>query len=196
MSKKRNLLEETLIEIEGQQVSLKRFKEKDRRRPGNARSTTTTCPNCMSIMKINESGVWYCTGDRLKVWEKEFEQFFKFTPEKKAEYLSSLSNDSRFLELYDRWEYAYKNDVPEEFVCDYTNNIFLPIGSNQVRIPDPIFVRNIEDKLGRKLTEEELIGEEKLYYHKGHVTDKWHKNGKEIKIPYVLLPSETTIYIW
>lgn len=191
---KSNVISETEVDLAGQKVKVKKLKAKAKKRGRNDRSNSLTCPNCLSKLITNSIGVLECTGDRLKLWEKEFTKFFKLTPEQKTEYLKNVSANGNFQELYDRWVYAQEQNTPEEFGCGYTNTLFPPMGTVKVRIPDPIFVKRIEQKLGRKLTEEELIGESPLYAYAGRVLTEWRKRAKEIRIPYVILPDEEEIY--
>lgn len=195
MKPKKNLIEETTTEYNSEKVTLKRFKAKEKRRTRNARSTTTTCPNCLSTLKLSKQETWECTGDRLKLWEEQFIFYSKMTTEEKVKYITGLSHYSKFLELHDKWIYATENDLPDEFNCGYTNIIYPPNGTTQVKIPDPLVVKRIEKKLGRKLTEEELLGESDLYWYGGQVLTEWRKRATPIKIPFVILPSEETVYV-
>ncbi len=190
-----NLINAGTVEIAGQQVPLKKFKAKKNKRINNARSTITNCPNCLSSMRLNSHGSWECSADKLTVWEKDFMAFSKLGDKEKGEYLLGLSNYSRFVELFDKWKYSQDNNAPEEFNCGYTNTVYPMIGTATVRIPDPLVVKRIEAKLGRPLTEEELIGESELWLYAGKVLTEWRKKAKQIRIPYIILPSETTVYV-
>lgn len=194
--KMRNVISEKQIEIDGQKVTLKKLKPKDKKREFNdTRHSITTCPNCMSRMTLDELGTWECSGDKLRVWESEFVRYRALDNEKKIKYLTDLSNSSRFLELFDRWEYAYNSDGKEAFDCGYTNTLFPLNGSVQTRIPDPIFVKILEQKLGRPLKEEEIHEEEELYFYAGNVLTKYREGAKVIRIPWVILPTENSIYL-
>ncbi len=196
MSRKNpNLLESGTVEIEGQKVPLKKFKAKKNRRIKNARSTITVCPSCLSTMKLNAHGAWECSADKLEIWEKDFVAFSNLGDKEKGEYLQGLSNYSRFIELFDKWKYAIESDQPAEFNCGYTNIVFPMTGTASVRIPDPIVVKRLELKLGRHLTEEELIGESELWSYGGKVLTEWRKKARQIRIPYIVLPSEETVYV-
>jgi hypothetical protein len=192
---KSNVISETQIDLDGQQVKVKKLKAKAKKRGRNDRSNSLTCPNCLSKLITNSIGVLECTGDRLKLWETEFVKFHKLNGEQKVEFLKTVSANGSFQELYDRWVYAQEQGVPEEFGCGYTNTLFPPMGTVKVRIPDPIVVKRIELKLGRKLTEEELIGESPLFAYQGRVLTEWRKRAKEIRIPYIILPDEEEIYV-
>src|SRR5690554_6670009 len=103
----RSVVSQSQIEIDGQKVTLKKLKPKDKKREFyDTRQSITTCPNCLSRMTLNELGTWECSGDRLRTWESEFVKYRGMDKVKKLKYLTGLSNSSRFLELYDRWEYA------------------------------------------------------------------------------------------
>ena len=66
MKKSKNVISEKTIDIEGQQVTVKRFKPKDKKRDFyDTRHSISSCPNCLSRMILNDSGVWECSGDRL-----------------------------------------------------------------------------------------------------------------------------------
>lgn len=190
-----NVISETEIDLDGSKVKVKKLKAKAKKRGRNDRTNSLSCPNCLSKLITNSIGVLECTGDRLKFWEKEFEKYHKLTPENKIEYLKNVSSDGNFQELYDRWVYAQNQNAPEEFGCGYTNTLFPPMGNVKVRIPDPIFIKRLEYKLGRALTEEELIGESPLFFYQGRVLTEWRKRAKEIRIPYVILPDEEEIYV-
>lgn len=196
MSRKNpNLVKVDTVEIEGQKVPLKKFKAKKDRRKKNARSTITNCPNCLSTMKLNKLGSWECSGDKLTIWDKDFEEFLKLGEKERGDYLNNLSNYSRFVELFDKWKYAKETNAPEEFNCGFINAVFPMTGSASVRIPDPLVVKKLEKKLGRELTYDELIGESELWSYGGRVLTHWRKKAKQIRIPYVVLPSEETVYV-
>jgi hypothetical protein len=190
-----NLINSSTVEIDGQSVPLKKFKTKKTKRINNARHTLTNCPNCLSSMRLNAHGSWECSADKLNIWEKDFIAFSNLDDKEKGEYLLGLSNYSQFIELFDKWKYSQDNNAPEEFNCGYTNTVYPMLGTASVRIPDPIVVKNIEKKLGRKLTEEELIGESELWSYGGRILTEWRKKAKQIRIPYIILPSETTVYV-
>jgi len=175
-------------------VKIKKLKPKGKKRGRNDRSNSLSCPNCLSKLKTNSYGVLECSGDRLKIWEKEFARFYKLTPEEKVEFLKTVSSNGTFQELYDRWVYASETGKPDEFECGYTNTVFPPNGNVKVRIPDPIVCKRLEQKLGRKLTEEEIFGESPLYFYRGMVITEWRKRAKEIRIPFIVLPDEEEIY--
>lgn len=196
MKKIRNVISEKTIEYNGQQVTVKQIKPKDKKREFyDTRHSVTTCPNCLSRMILNAAGTWECSGDRLRVWESEFVKYRNMDKEKKLKYITDLSNSSRFLELFDRWEYAYNSNGKEVFGCGYTNILFPLNGSVQVRIPDPCFTKILEQKLGRPLKEEELYEEEELFFYAGRVLTKYREGAKVIRIPWVILPTEQTIYL-
>lgn len=191
MGKKRSdIIGEYELNYNGQNVKVTRHKAKDRKATHNARRAVVSCPHCLSTIRINEVGVWECTGDKLKSWEAEFLKFHGLNNEKKVEYIKGVSADSQFLELYDRWAYAYTTNNPKEFNCGYTNKMFLPISTVKVRLADPIFVKHLERKIGRKLTEEELRGEHELWYYNGMYLKKFKKGAKRVRIPHIILPGE------
>jgi hypothetical protein len=190
MKNKKNVIAEYEAEVNGQKVTVHKLKPKERKVSNNARSNDTTCPNCLSKLSLNDSGIKFCTGDKLQFWEKEFIKYEKLSDEKKAEYLVNISEDSDFLNLYDRWAYAQKDENKEPFTCGYTNKIFFPIPSSNITIPDPIKVLKVERKLGRKLTEEELYGESDLWEYKGMILKEYRQGSKKVKIPLVRFPED------
>lgn len=191
---KNSIVSETEINLEGQKVKVKKLKAKAKKRGRNDRTNSLSCPNCLSKLVTNSYGILECTGDRLKIWQKEFEKYHKLTPEQKVEFLKNVSANGNFQELYDRWVYAQQQETPEDLDCGFTNTLFPPNGNVKVRIPDPIFVKRLEQKLGRKLTEEEIFGESPLYFYAGRVLTEWRKRAKEIRIPFIILPDEEEIY--
>lgn len=183
------------LDVEHDGVKIKKLKPKGKKRGRNDRSNSLSCPNCLSKLKTNSIGLLECTGDRLMIWDKEFHRFHKLSPENKVEFLKNVSSNSTFQDLFDRWVYALENDKPEEFECGYTNTLFPPNGNVKVRIPDPIFCKRLEQKLGRKLTEEEILGESPLYFYRGMVYTEWRKRAKTVRIPFIILPDEEEIYV-
>lgn len=140
-------------------------------------SNIDICKNCYSTIKIVDTNR-VCSSDNLNHWNKEFIKFHNLDNKNKLEYLKSIAYETKFLELYDKWEYC-KNSL-EEFTCDYTDtNIIEGNVGLKNSIPDPIYTHLLEKKLGRKLTEEELIGEKDLLI-----------NGIKIEIPFISLPEE------
>jgi hypothetical protein len=195
MKRQKNLIEETSVVINGEEVNLKRFKAKSNKRGNNARSVLNFCPNCMSSMRLNKDGLFECTGDKLLLWEGDFQRFSKLEPEDKAKYIGNLSDYGRFVELYDKWLYSVQQNNPAEFNCGYSNVLYPSHGSVQIKIADPLFTKRLEEKLGRPLTEEELIGESELFMYGGRVLTTWRKRAIPIKIPWITLPSEETVYV-
>ena len=192
MSKKKtkNILKTYKSDYKGQDIVVTQYKPKEKRTNFNATRHLSACPNCLSSIHIDKGGAWYCTGDRLKVWETEFERYHLLDNPSKAEFIKNISIDTRFFELYDRWVYAKEENKPEEYNCGYTNKIFLPIASNETIIPDPLKVINVEKSLGRPLTEKELDGETELWLYKGRISDKYRKGSKKIRIEYISFPQD------
>ena len=193
MKKKRNVDIQYETDYNGQKVVVTRFKPKERKVKSNARHIISNCPCCGSHLVLNEVKVWSCDGSKLKYWESEFIKLTSMNDIEKGEYLSNISSDSQFFDLYDRWKYAQEENKPEEFNCGYTNNIFLPVGSTRTIIPDPLYVKWLEIRLKRKLTEEELMNEGELYIRYKKVTDRWFKGSRKVIIPYIILPDEEEI---
>lgn len=188
--KKRNLVKQYNTNYNGQDVTVNQYKPKEKKGKSYGRTTSTICPCCGSKLQLNQDELWYCTSDKLKFWESEFDKYTVMNNTEKVKYLSNISSDSQFFELYDKWKFAKETDNPAEFNCGYTNNIFLPIANTRTVIPDPLVVKSIEQKLNRSLTEEELRNEGQLYFRFKKVSDKWFKGSKPFIIPYVVLPDE------
>ena len=180
--------------IDGQKVSINQYEPYDRRRTRHARSNNTSCPYCLSLLKADSFGTLYCTSTRLKIWEKQFAAFHALNAQEQEKYLGGLSNTGRFKELYDRWKYAFENNLPDEYNCEFSNQIFPIISASKNIIPDPLFCKKLEEKLGRPLTEEELRNESELYFYQGQVLTDYRKRAKLINIPHILLPDEIEVY--
>ncbi len=192
---KRKPISKKQVDVAGEKVTVHTYEYSKKKEMRNARSNTSSCPNCLSTLKTNDSGFLYCTGNKLIIWEKDFAKYHAMKDIEKAKYLSKISNTSKFEELYDYWRYAFENNDPAQFDCGYTNNVSLPIGSSKSRIPDPIVCKRLETSLGRKLTEEELYGESPLYSYRGKILTEYKKRAKEVKIPWILLPDLVEIKI-
>lgn len=168
-------------------ISVEKLKSKKKRNMKNYRKIENTCPYCISKLAVNKGGLLYCTGDKFRVWEQAFSEYDKAKPNAKLKIIEKYSrNLTLFLDLHDRWSYA--NAEKEPFNCGYTNTLFNPVSSFDCTIPDPIVVGNIERHLGRHLTEEERMGEDKIYYKQGAYFTEWQPKSKEIKIPILRFP--------
>lgn len=175
-------------------VTINVFKPKEKiKAVSHARDIYSSCPNCGSKLVINVMGAWECTSDKLDYWLEQFKKFMQYTPEQQVTYISKLTIDSNFLDLYDKWLTANTDNRPQDFNCGYTNNITLPIGSNRIIIPDPMFCKFLEIRLKRPLTEEELRNEATLYIRRGKIKTKWFLGSRAVVIPYIVLPDEETI---
>jgi len=188
--KKNKILETIESEYKGQKITVKVLKPKEHRVVRSTKRKITSCPNCMSNLILDEVGLWKCTGDKLKVWEVEFYRYHRAKDKLKVEILTNFSDSGMFLELYDRWAYSQVENEPEEYNCGYTNKTYPPVNHVKVSIPDPIFCGRIEKKLGRKLTEEELLGEHELFFFGGQVLTKYRKGAKRVKIPFIIFPDD------
>lgn len=189
MKKYRNEIAEYNDVYEGQQVTVHKIKAKDKKVINNTRSNFSNCPNCLSKMILDENGLQKCSGDRLVTWELEFDKFNALDKSAQGEYLKNISFNSTFMELYDRWVYA-KSNPDDPFSCGFTNHIFFPIPSCTVIIPDPAQVSRIEKKLGRKLTEEEVLGEKELFEFQGSIFEKYRKGARTVKISMLRFPED------
>ncbi len=194
MKKHKNVIKQYAENYQGQAVTVNVFKPKEKQKEvSHARNLHSSCPNCGSKLVINVMGAWECTADKLEYWADQFKKFMQMTSEQQVEYISKLTSDSNFLDLYDKWLTAYKEDKPKDFNCGYTNNISLPIGSSKTIIADPMFCKFLETGLKRPLTEEELRNESAIYIRKKKVRDKWFLGSRAVVIPYIVLPDEETV---
>jgi hypothetical protein len=95
----------------------------------------------------SETGALSCSGDRLKAWKDEIMKFNTLSIEEQREYLSSLDNPDRFLELA-----LNINSID----CGFSSKLNHVLPDHNTRIPDPMQVGRLERMLKRQLTEEEL----------------------------------------
>ena len=181
---------EKIVDINGKSVKIIKLKTKKNRSKKHARHTVTTCPICLSTLKINQYGVWDCTGDRLTLWVVEFEKFQKMSEVDQKHYLENMSDPQGFLDLYSKWAYRDENDNRVNFHCGYTNEIYPPSCRVKTRIPDPAFVKTIERQLGRELTDEEKINESDIWIYQGKYSIVYVNGSRKVKIPWVTLPGE------
>ena len=176
--------------INDKEVTVNVMAPKPRKEKKYAVRSTSTCPYCKSKLILNDLGAWECTGEKLKIWENDFYKYKRAKEKGKEEILARFSNTSRFLELYDRWAYDIIEKGEPTYDCGYTNEIYPLMAECQEKIPDPLVVKKIEQKLGRKMTERELLGEQDLYWYGGQVLTEWRKKAKLVKVPWIVLPSE------
>ena len=190
MKKKQDIFSEYETDYNGEKIFVKVFKVKEKKGPSYGRPSVNYCPYCLSHLKLNEIGLAYCTGDKLIHWEKEFIRYEKLSDQDKAAYMGVISDESEFLTLFDRWKYCQISEPKEQFDCGYTNKLFFPIPTCSVIIPDPIKVANIEYRLNRKLTEQELLGESELWEFGGSILSFYKKGAKRIKIQLIRFPED------
>lgn len=174
----------------GNSISVKVFENKKKKDKSYGRVSLHTCPNCLSQLKLNESGIAYCTGDKLEYWLNEFAKFELMSDQQKVEYIQTISDYNEFLNLYDRWKWVNESETKEVYNCGYTNKIFFPIPTCNVIIPDPVKVAHIQSKLGRELTEEEMFGESELWEFGGSVYEKFRKGARKVRIQLIRFPQD------
>lgn len=114
------------------------------------------CPNCLSTLKIDKIG-YVCTGDRIKLWQKELLTFHKMDEVEKKEYLKNISDIDKFNEFYEQ---------KDNLSCELSDMLLNYNPSNSFCIPDPMIVGKIEISLARKLTDLELE-ENFIFYRNG-----------------------------
>jgi len=173
-----------------QGVKITKLKPKKKRAPRNARRINTTCPYCLSTLKVNDVGTYECTADRLKIWETEFIKFNKMSDKEKVDYLYKFSYPDKFEELYQRWNFTDDKGNRINYDCGYTNKLFNPISRFRTTMPDPALTKTIEESLGRKLTDEELMGEVEIYRKGNSYFSDWKKGRNKVRIPILTFPDD------
>ena len=167
---------------------IQKVKAKGIKKGKTYRITNKVCPSCMSTLKLTELGIWECTQDRLKLWEKEFVKFSQLSVVLQQEHLINFSHPDKFVELYEKWSFKDDLGLRSRFECDYSNKLFNPISRFRTIIPDPALVRTIECSLGRKLTNEEKIGEIEIWREGRSYFDTYKKGRYKVKIPQLTFP--------
>jgi hypothetical protein len=137
------------------------------------------------VLKLNEDGVWLCTGNKLEYWNKEFEIFSKLSKKDKEIYMSTVENQSKFNELQNK----FKNNN-DKLECEFVTAIFAATPSYSTSIPDPVIVGRIERQFRRNLTEEEKYGEVDLFVKDNKYSLTKEEGYTKIKIPMVVFPDE------
>lgn len=177
-------------ETKPQRIKITKLKPKKKRAIRNARHINTNCPYCLSTLKINEAGTYECTADKLKIWEAEFLKFNKMSDKEKINYLYKFSYPDKFEELYQRWNFQDENGNRVNYDCGYTNKLFNPISRFRSTMPDPALTKTIEGSLGRKLTQEELMGEVEIYRKGNSYFSDWKKGRNKVRIPWLEFPDD------
>lgn len=189
-NKSKSIESQKVVQIDGRSVQVTKLKPKKHRSKKHARHTVTSCPNCLSTLKLNEFGVWYCTGDRLALWTGEFEKYARMNDDRRKEYLSTISDLDKFIDLFNRWDFINESGVREMFNCGYSNEVYPPISRVKSHLPDPAFVKSIERRIGRQLTEEEKANESELWEWNGVISAQRRDGSRRIRIPWINLPED------
>lgn len=148
-------------------------------RPKN-RTVNHLCPNCMSTLEV-KSGKYICTGDVLNYWRQELEKYDNMKDDEKQIYFNSVSDKEVFSNILSN---------RESLNCSYSSNLTSIMTDNNMLVPDPLVVSKIELKLGRRLTEEELV-EDKAFYRSGSNISLQKVEGfEEFKIPFIRFPED------
>lgn len=172
---KKNTISEKIVN----DVKVTKLKAKKPRKPQRMRKPNIQCPNCMSTLKIGESGAWECTGDKLEVWVPYFREYQSLSSEAKDEFLDKISDKDMFNELYCKWEYLDESGRRVNFVCGYSPKMYPAVTRLRTSVPDPTTVASLERKLGRELTEQELKGSKPIW-----------DGEKLVNVPMITLPDE------
>lgn len=137
------------------------------------------CPECLSTLELSVDG-YKCTGNRLRLWVKEFEKYDLLTEGEKKMYIANLADKEKFVELYNS----------KTLECEYSPQMIEIIPEQSILIPDPMVVGKIELNFGRRLTDTELE-EGFLFYRKGKNFSHEHLEGyNRFRIPRVLFPDD------
>lgn len=139
------------------------------------------CPICLSSVEYSNKE-YMCSGDRLKVWQKEFKEFENITDKNsKNEFLSKFSNKELFIELYNK---------KDNLSCGFTYNNVLFSSDSEDTKPDPMVVGKIEKSLNRCLTLEEL--EEGFTFYKvgNNFSTEEFEGSYEYEIPRIKYPED------
>lgn len=169
-------------------VVIKKFKARRTKEKTHARRTNPICTNCLSSLVVSGEGKYECSGDRLKIWEKEFLAYTKMSDKEKIRYLMAFSHPDLFEELFEKWSYKEGDGHRPNFECGYSNKIYSLINPLRVMMPDPILVKKIEKSLGRKLTEEELYGEKDIFREGKTYFEDYKKGRIRAKITLIYFP--------
>ncbi len=189
MKKDRRIIDSYETDYSGQKITVQVVKPKNKVVQKNRPRNVTSCPECNSTLILNNLGVWECTGDQIKQWDSQFRKYARLDEDGKVEYLKSVSDTGRFEYLFGRWEYSQELEEVS-FDCGYSNRIHLPLPDSKSRLPDPLFVKHVETKIGRPLSEEEKWGEHDLWFFQGQYFTKYRKNARKVRIPIITLPDD------
>lgn len=162
---------------------VKLLKTKKKKVNNNAGRSNTNCPYCLSKLKVNELNIIECTGDKLQIWEEQFQDYRKADEKEKSRILKRYSDTSTFIDLYESW-------VRCEFKleCTFTNRLFNPITKFSTMMYDPIVLYLIEKSLGRKLLEEEKAGEVEIYKEGRRFFTDYKEGRTKVKVPQLQYP--------
>lgn len=170
-------------------VKVKKLKGKKKKKENvNGRRSPSICNNCLSSLLIDEEGKYECSGDRLKIWEREFLNYVKLNEKEKIRYLMAFSHPDLFEELFDKWNHKDQEGHRPNFECGYSNKIYSLINPLRVMLPDPILCKKIEQSLGRALTDEEKYGEKDIFRAGNSYFDDFKKGRTRVKIALVFFP--------
>lgn len=166
-------------------IKPKRFKPRPAKIKGgnNYRINTSICPNCLSKLKVNQLGNWECSGDKLKLWIKDFQSYENLDAIGKQMYKDTLSNKDWFVTTQAKWKAG-------DLSCDYNNKVIIPKLVHTQEIPDPMFVGRVERSLGRELTEAEKYGEAELFKKGERYTDTYEEGATIVEIPTINFPED------
>jgi hypothetical protein len=175
--------------IDSKEVSIKVVDSSKKSKRKNRSRTTAICPECNSVLKLNNLGIWECTGNELLYWHQEFAKYRIKEEQEKLEFLNTVSDTGQFIDLYNKWINSQELKGVT-FDCGYSNRLYPSHSNSKEIIPDPVQVANIEKKLGRKLNLEELKNEQDLWVYGGQYLTKYRKGAKKVKIKYITFPDE------
>ena len=145
-------------------------------------SNIDSCTYCLSKIVVS-NGVWACTGNKLKMWQNEFETYSKLTEEQRTVYIENISNKQQFERLYESW-------LTGELACDFTERLYSALPSYTVDLPDPLFINKLEKAFGRLLTDEEKSGAVPIWKKGNKYFSEYEEGCDEIEIPTIAFPED------
>lgn len=99
-------------------MKISKLKTKKPRKFNNANSFCGVCPACLSPLITNSKGYQICSGERLKIWEKEFKKYKMFSKSEKEKFLKLFDDSEKFLEMFNKWDYVDESGNRVNFVCE------------------------------------------------------------------------------
>lgn len=167
-----------------------RVPPKKEKSKNNYRHTEFLCPECYSTLEYHKDFSKYCSGDRLKLWEKLFRKYENATETKRMDILAGIEDTAKFKEWFEKWSYKNSKGKRSKFVCEYSNRLFDLHRDNNTLVPDPIMLSRIERDLGKSLDINKL-DEDTVFYHDGaKYSEKPTDKSTVVKLEWVRYPDD------